>query len=216
MAHCDQGNKCSNFYCAYLHPPDWDPCETDNKCADVSCSHTVHPADRVLNQKQEANDQEPPLSIPQLLKSVEQRQIEREKTQFPILTAKDVFCRRLEKERVLVVTAETGSGKSTQLLQYAAEYFGGLVVCTQPRVIAAISLACRVVDEYDEISVGRSVGYRVEYASVGKDNNQVSGTDILFMIDGILIHENKDNCLLRDVRVLIIDEAHERSVYIRT
>ena len=107
-----------------------------------------------MNQKQEANDQEPPLSIPQLLKSVEQREIEREKTQLPILTAKDVFCRRLEKEQVLVVTAEIGSGKSTQLPQYAAEYFGGLIVCTQPRVIAAISLACRVVDEYDEISVG--------------------------------------------------------------
>ena len=105
-------NKCSNFYCAYLHSPDWDPCETGNKCTDVSCSHAVHPADRVLNQKQEANDQEPPLSIPQLLKSVEQRQIEREKTQLPILTAKDVFCRRLEKGRVLVVTAETGSGRS--------------------------------------------------------------------------------------------------------
>ena len=124
-----------------------------------------------------------------------------------------MFCRRLEKERVLVVTAETGSGKSTQLLQYAAEYFGGLVVCTQPRVIAAIFLACRVVDEYDEILVGRSVGYRVGYATVGKDNNQVPGTDILFMTDGALIYENQDNCLLRDVRVLIIDEPHERSVH---
>ena len=79
-----------------------------------------------------------------------------------------------------MVTAETGNGKSTQLLQYAAEYFGGLVVCTQPRVIAAISLARRVADEYDGVSVGRSVDYRVGYASDGKDNNQVPGTDILF------------------------------------
>ena len=86
MAHCDQGNKCSNFYCAYLHPPDWNPCETGNNCTDVSCSHAIHSGDRVLNQKQEANDQEPPLSISQLLKSVEQWQIEREKVQLPILT----------------------------------------------------------------------------------------------------------------------------------
>ena len=55
-----------------------------------------------------------------------------------------------------MVTVETGSGKSTQLLQYAAEYFGGLVVCTQPRVIVAISLARRVADEYNEILLGSS------------------------------------------------------------
>ncbi|CAF3785065.1 unnamed protein product [Rotaria sordida] len=214
MAQCDQGDACSNFYCAYLHSPEWDPCEAGSKCVDIMCSHTSHPPDRILQQQQqENNNQEVQLPNSKPLKSIEQRQIERQNTQLPILAAKDEFCRRLQKERVLVVRAETGSGKSTQLPQYAAEYFGGLVVCTQPRVIAAISLARRVANEYDGISVGKSVGYRVGHASVGKDNNRVPGTDILYVTDAALVQENQESGVLRDTRVLIIDEAHERSLY---
>ncbi|CAF5040760.1 unnamed protein product, partial [Rotaria sp. Silwood1] len=214
MAQCEQGNACSNFYCEYLHPPEWDPCEAGSKCVDIMCSHTSHPPDRILQQQQqENNNQELKLPIAKPLKSIEQRQVERQNKPLPILAAQDEFCRRLQKERVLVVRAETGSGKSTQLPQYAAEYFGGLVVCTQPRVIAAISLARRVANEYDGISVGKSVGYRVGHASVGKDNNRVPGTDILYVTDAALVQENQESGILRDTRVLIIDEAHERSLY---
>jgi HrpA-like RNA helicase len=159
---------------------------------------------------QEDSSQE--TSLPRLLKSVEQRNVERQQAQLPILASKDEFCRRLEKERVLVVTAETGSGKTTQLPQYAAEYFGGLVVCTQPRVIAATSLASRVANEYDGMSVGRSVGYRVGITSVISGTNRVPGTDIIFMTDGALVQESAEDRQLSHVRVLIIDEAHERSL----
>ena len=131
----------------------------------------------------------------------------------PMLKSKDKFCRRLENERVLVVTAETGSGKSTQLPQYAAEHFDGLVVCTQPRVIAAISLAHRVASEYDGTPVGRSVGYRVGITGFGRGHNRVPGTDIIFMTDGALVQAAAEDDQLRDVRVLIIDEAHERSLH---
>jgi HrpA-like RNA helicase len=146
------------------------------------------------------------------LKSQKQRQIERQQAQLPILGVKDEFCRRLENERILIVKAETGSGKSTQLPQYAAEYFKGLVVCTQPRVIAAVSLARRVAEEYDGTSVGQSVGYRVGHSSMGKDKNRVPGTDIIFMTDGTLIQESQNDPLLSNIEVLIIDEAHERSL----
>ncbi|CAF5206949.1 unnamed protein product, partial [Rotaria magnacalcarata] len=146
------------------------------------------------------------------LKSIEQRNIERGQTQLPILAAKDEFCRRLKAERLLVVRAATGSGKSTQLPQYAAEYFGGLVVCTQPRVVAAVSLARRVANEYDGISVGKSVGYRVGRTSIGKNQSQVPGTDIIFMTDSALIHESQEDRQLSNIKVLIIDEAHERSL----
>ena len=131
---------------------------------------------------------------------------DRQQAQLSVLRYQAEFCRRLKQERVLVVTAETGSGKSTQLPQYAAEHFGSLVVCTQPRVVAALSLARRVAEEYDGKSVGESVGYQVGNA------NRVSGTDIMFMTDAALIRESQRDPALTRVRVLIIDEAHERSL----
>jgi HrpA-like RNA helicase len=79
-------------------------------------------------------------------------------------------------------------------------------------VIAAISLARRVANEYDGASVGQSIGYRVGHSSVGKDKNRVPGTDIVFMTDGTFIQESQLDSQMSDVRVLIIDEAHERSL----
>ncbi|CAF4369326.1 unnamed protein product [Rotaria sp. Silwood2] len=201
---CKQASSYDNYFCQFLHPDDWDRCEKGSECENSMCPHSCHSLNRTLRQEQ--------LQSSSILKSIEQRNVEREKAKLSILAAKDEFCQRLEKERVLVVTAETGSVKSTQLPQYAAEYFGGLVVCTQPRVITAMSLARRVADEYDGTSVGKSVGYRVGQSSVGRERNRVPGTDILFMTDAIFIQESQDDYQLTNVRVLIIDETHERSL----
>ena len=206
---CKRGAACGDYYCPALHPIGWDPCERGSKCANRACPRSSHPPDRVLLGEQEASSQ----STIRVLKTQEQRDAERLRAQLPMLKSKDAFCRRLENERVLVVTAETGSGKSTQLPQYAAEYFDGMVVCTQPRVIAAISLAHRVASEYDGTPVGRSVGYRVGITGFGRGHNRVPGTDIIFMTDGALVQAAAEEDQLRDVRVLIIDEAHERSLH---
>ena len=208
-ARCDQDVTCGNFYCELLHPIEWDPCENGVKCTDARCLHFSHPADRVVSSDDDTSGRQSP---PSRLKSIEQRKIERKRAALPIFAAEQEFCQRLKNERLLVVTAETGSGKSTQLPQYAAEYFGGLVVCTQPRVIAAISLARRVANEYDGVGVGRSVGYHVGVTGTGKGHNRVPGTDILFMTDGALVQESIEDGSLSHVRVLIIDEAHERSL----
>ncbi|UJR10957.1 hypothetical protein I4U23_015142 [Adineta vaga] len=209
-ARCSSDMTCGNFYCEFLHPADWDPCEEGVECKNPLCCHATHPLDRTLPVNEGASDQVKPST--RVLRSLEERNHGRQQDQLPILTAKDEFCHRLEKERVLVVVAETGSGKSTQLPQYAAEYFGGLVVCTQPRVAAAISLARRVAQEYDGISVGRSVGYRVGITSATDGENRVPGTDILFMTDGALVQESTEDNQLKHIRVLMIDEAHERSL----
>ena len=193
---CEHGRSCDNYHCQCLHPNDWDPCEQGRDCDNADCPHAVHPPDRVLP----------------ILKSFEQRHIDRERAGLPILAIKDQFCRRLENERILVITAETGSGKSTQLPQYLAEYFGGLIVCTQPRVLAAVALARRVAEEYDGTSVGYNVGYRVGHSSMGKDKNRVPGNDILFMTDGTFIRESQLNIDIMDMKVLMIDEAHERTL----
>jgi superfamily II DNA/RNA helicase len=209
---CDQPDICPNFNCTHLHRPEWNPCEAGDECEDEQCSK-IHTFERItVQQKETASSTN--ISIKnrnqktkkKYLKTLEQRIKDREKTQLPILSYQKEFCQRLEHERILIVTAETGSGKSTQLPQYAAEYFGSLVVCTQPRVVAALSLARRVAEEYDGKSVGESVGYQAGNA------NRVRGTDIMFMTDAALIRESQRDSSLKHVRVLIVDEAHDRSL----
>ncbi|KAL0224148.1 hypothetical protein P9112_003538 [Eukaryota sp. TZLM1-RC] len=145
-------------------------------------------------------------------KTFQQRCRDREKTGLPILTAYDDIIDRMENEKVLVCIAETGSGKTTQLPQFSAEYcfkkFGKgnfKVVCTQPRAIAALSLADFIAMEYDGTKPGNNVGY-----NVGQKN--VNGDEILLTTDGSLIRKAAKDLLLSDVKVLIIDEAHERSL----
>lgn len=146
-------------------------------------------------------------ATPPPLKDQAQRDQERARAGLPILQSKEEFTRRLQEEKVLVVTAATGSGKTTQLPQYCAEAFdGGLVVCTQPRLVAATSIARRVAEEYDGNSVGYSVGYVVG------GGGKARGDKILFMTDAALVKESQKDAQLRHVRVLIIDEAHERNL----
>ncbi|KAL0216131.1 hypothetical protein P9112_008315 [Eukaryota sp. TZLM1-RC] len=145
-------------------------------------------------------------------KSVKQRWRHREETGLPILHAYNDIVNRMENEKVLVCIAETGSGKTTQLPQFSAEYcfkkFGKgnfKVVCTQPRAIAAFSLADFIAMEYDGTQPGNNVGYKV-----GQKN--VNGEEIILTTDGSLIRKAAKDLLLSDVKVLIIDEAHERSL----
>ena len=175
--------NCSHSHCSHLHPVDWDPLEDT-----AASSRTRH-----------------------TLKSLEMRMIQRESAALPIFHSRTQFCERLQREKMIVVTAETGSGKSTQLPQYAAEYFpDGLIICTQPRVAAAMSLARRVADEYDGTMEGNSVGYQLG-SRIGK-NTRVQGRQIMFMTDTALIHESQSDPNLSHVRVLIVDEAHERTL----
>eukprot|EP00731_Ephydatia_muelleri_P014667 Em0008g387a len=134
------------------------------------------------------------------------RQQDRITAALPILSSQFEFISRLRREKVLVVTAETGSGKTTQLPQYCAEAFGGVVVCTQPRVIAAISVAQRISQEFDGTSAGKNVGYTVG------GGNSVKGQCIMLMTDSSLVRMAQNDTNLMQVSVLIIDEAHERSL----
>ncbi|GIQ91170.1 hypothetical protein KIPB_014304, partial [Kipferlia bialata] len=83
------------------------------------------------------------------LRTPEERALYRIESALPILASQDNFVRRLKAEKVVVVTAETGSGKTTQLPQYAAENFPLKVACTQPRARAAVSVAKRIGYEFD-------------------------------------------------------------------
>lgn len=115
----------------------------------------------------------------------------------------------IEEYQILIVVGETGSGKTTQLPQYLHETGvtkRGMVGCTQPRRVAAMSVAARVADEMG-VKLGNEVGYSVRFEDATSDK-----TVIKYMTDGMLLREFMTEPSLSNYSVLIIDEAHERTL----
>ena len=119
----------------------------------------------------------------------------------------------MEKHQVVIVCGDTGSGKTTQLPKIALEMGRGSkgkrIGCTQPRRIAATSVAKRVAEEL-QVELGREVGYQIRF----EDRTARDTTVVKFMTDGILLAETRGDQSLRQYDTLIIDEAHERSLNI--
>ncbi|KAH7724470.1 DEAH protein box protein [Aphelenchoides avenae] len=136
--------------------------------------------------------------------------IQQQRTRLPIFKHRNHILYLLEKFRAVVVVGETGSGKSTQLPQYLTESGwtsdGRSVLISQPRRVAAVSLAARVAEEMS-CSVGSKVGYAVRFDDATSDR-----TVIKYVTDGILLREMMDDPLLTKYSVIIMDEAHERSI----
>ena len=127
----------------------------------------------------------------------------------PVSQRKAEIQKLLSEHQVIVVAGETGSGKTTQLPKMCLELgFGnlGMIGHTQPRRIAARSVAARIAEELNT-ELGSLVGYKVRF------NDQVSDdTQIKLMTDGILLAEIQNDRFLNQYSCLIIDEAHERSL----
>jgi len=131
--------------------------------------------------------------------------------QLPIWGRKAEIVPAIRTRPVVVITGETGSGKTTQLPKMCIEAgrgMTGLIGCTQPRRVAAVALAHRLAEELGE-PIGRSVGYAVRFEQV-----KGPGQRIKFMTDGLLLAEAQSDPLLRRYDTLIVDEAHERSLNI--
>ena len=136
----------------------------------------------------------------------------------PVTEHRDRIIDAIRNHRVVIVSGETGSGKTTQLPKFCLEAGraarngrtrrGGLIGHTQPRRIAASSVATRIAEEMGT-PLGTDVGYKIRF------NEKVSpGTRIKLMTDGILLAESQRDRLLSAYDTLIIDEAHERSLNI--
>ncbi|KAH9259097.1 hypothetical protein BASA81_002717 [Batrachochytrium salamandrivorans] len=128
----------------------------------------------------------------------------------PIYAHKDALVQAVTENQILVVVAETGSGKSTQLPQYLMEagYTElGMIGVTQPRRVAAISVASRVA-----IEVGCKLGDLVGYSIRFEDKTTRNVTVIKYQTDGMLLREFMTSPDLQSYSVIIIDEAHERSL----
>ncbi|HEY8877165.1 MAG TPA: ATP-dependent RNA helicase HrpA [Roseateles sp.] len=132
----------------------------------------------------------------------------------PVSSRRDEIMQALAEHQVVIVCGETGSGKTTQLPKIALAMGrgrvngGGLIGHTQPRRIAASSVAKRIAEELNT-PLGDVVGYKVRF-----QDRLSKGASVKLMTDGILLAETQSDPLLKAYDTLIIDEAHERSLNI--
>lgn len=127
----------------------------------------------------------------------------------PAFSVREDLLRVIRENQVVIVVGETGSGKTTQLTQYLYEEgYGdvGMIGCTQPRRVAAMSVAKRVSEEM-EVPLGSTVGYAIRFEDcTSKD------TLIKYMTDGVLLRESMNDSQLEKYSCIIMDEAHERAL----
>jgi len=128
----------------------------------------------------------------------------------PVFKYREEILAAIKDHQVLVLSAETGSGKTTQIPQYLHEVGytqTGMVACTQPRRVAAMSVAARVSQEMGT-KIGQEVGYSIRF-----ENCTSEKTAIKYMTDGMLLREFLTEPDMASYSVVIIDEAHERTLH---
>jgi len=129
----------------------------------------------------------------------------------PIFPFRESLLEAVDNHQVLIIEGETGSGKTTQIPQYLFEagYTDGSmkIGCTQPRRVAAMSVAARVAEEMN-VKLGSEVGYSIRFEDCCTDK-----TVIKYMTDGMLLREFLREPDLASYSVIIIDEAHERTLH---
>ena len=154
------------------------------------------------------------LYIPNQINSVvikRKPEIKEQREKLPILSQEHDIMYAINNSLVTIICGETGSGKSTQIPQFL--YEGGYtkeigkIAITQPRRVAARSLSMRLCEEMN-VKLGEEVGYQIRYET----QNVSKKTEIKFVTDGILLKELENDSLLSEYSVIIIDEAHERTI----
>ncbi|XP_033747918.1 probable ATP-dependent RNA helicase DHX37 isoform X2 [Pecten maximus] len=157
-------------------------------------------------EKEEKENSKPAVNIP----VTRDKDIQETRMKLPILAEEQMVMETINDNPVTIICGETGSGKTTQVPQflYEAGYAHGdrIIGVTEPRRVAAISMAHRVGKEMN-LSTSE-VSYQIRY-----EGNVTPKTKIKFMTDGVLLKEVQKDFLLTKYSVVIIDEAHERSVY---
>ena len=144
--------------------------------------------------------------------SAQYQKILQARLKLPVYQFKEKLLDAVSKNQIVVVEGETGSGKTTQIPQFLveagyAEQGTSVVACTQPRRVAATSIASRVADEMD-VPLGQEVGYTIRFEDVSNYNKTV----LKFLTDGMLLREAMSDPLLSHYSVIVLDEAHERTL----
>ncbi|XP_004520253.1 putative pre-mRNA-splicing factor ATP-dependent RNA helicase PRP1 isoform X2 [Ceratitis capitata] len=128
----------------------------------------------------------------------------------PVFEYQADFMRLLNEHQCIVLVGETGSGKTTQIPQWCVEFALTKgkkgVACTQPRRVAAMSVAQRVSEEMD-VGLGEEVGYSIRFEDCSSPK-----TVLKYMTDGMLLREAMSDPMLEQYQVILLDEAHERTL----
>lgn len=135
--------------------------------------------------------------------------IREQRESLPVFGFRDQLIEAVRQHSILIVVGETGSGKTTQLTQYLAEAGftdNGIIGCTQPRRVAAASIAKRVAEEVG-CTLGQEVGYSIRFEDCTSPQ-----TKIKYMTDGMLQREILLDPSLQKYSVIMLDEAHERTI----
>ncbi|CAK8673976.1 unnamed protein product [Clavelina lepadiformis] len=144
-------------------------------------------------------------------KEKKQKSIDEVRKSLPIYAYREDLLQAIEEHQVIIIEGETGSGKTTQIPQYLYEsgYCKGemKVGCTQPRRVAAMSVASRVAEEMG-VKVGAESGYSIRFEDCTSER-----TKIKYMTDGMLLREFLTEPDLKGYSVIMIDEAHERTLH---
>jgi pre-mRNA-splicing factor ATP-dependent RNA helicase DHX15/PRP43 len=124
-----------------------------------------------------------------------------------VWAGRDEFVKLVEEYQVVILIGETGSGKTTQIPQFLVELGPEKAICcTQPRRVAAMSVAQRVSEEMD-VKLGEEVGYSIRFEDVSGPR-----TRLKYVTDGVLLREAMTDPTLTNYSVIVLDEAHERTV----
>ncbi|KAJ4828539.1 hypothetical protein Tsubulata_035963 [Turnera subulata] len=137
--------------------------------------------------------------------------IEKQRQRLPVHKYRTAILYLVETHATTIIVGETGSGKTTQIPQYLKEAGwaegGRVIACTQPRRLAVQAVASRVAEEMG-VKLGEEVGYTIRF----EDLTNPAVTMIKFLTDGVLLREMMDDPLLTKYSVIMVDEAHERSI----
>ncbi|KAN0128993.1 P-loop containing nucleoside triphosphate hydrolase protein [Lactarius tabidus] len=130
----------------------------------------------------------------------------------PVFAQMDEFYKIFTKHQIVVIVGQTGTGKTTQIPQFVVysdmpQTENKIVACTQPRRVAAMSIAKRVADEMD-VQFGKQVGYSIRF----EDMTEPGTTFLKYMTDGMLLREAMNDPDLQRYSTIILDEAHERTL----
>ncbi|KAG5561806.1 hypothetical protein RHGRI_004748 [Rhododendron griersonianum] len=137
--------------------------------------------------------------------------IEKQRQRLPVFKYRTAILYLVETHATTIVVGETGSGKTTQIPQFLKEAGwadgGRVIACTQPRRLAVQAVASRVAEEMG-VKLGEEVGYTIRF----EDLTDRDSTRIKFLTDGVLLREMMEDPLLTKYSVIMVDEAHERSI----
>merc|ERR1719421_459540 len=140
----------------------------------------------------------------------ESKKLQKDRVSLPVYRYREALLEAVRDYQVLIIVGETGSGKTTQIPQYLHEVGYtkiGKLGCTQPRRVAAMSVAARVAEEMG-CKLGHEVGYNIRFEDCTTDR-----TIIEYMTDGMLLRSFLNEPDLSSYSVMVIDEAHERTLH---